>query len=406
MKIMLTAFGVGREEYGVDALSPFYLKPPALPGDGGGALLPDYAALVIAERVVMDATAYKLLVALPDPMFRGISGTYRALREQGYVELVDFNGLLDQHRRLTDRMMDHDTTVPSRWLPAAVESIRGWHDFASGAESVLRAWHSRTQRASRRSRRTRNRANLPLWWYVAGPSADEWMAPWEIDAAVALAEGADMIYVPPIRRLARLARFIPTNRHLRNHVIKFLIPFYLGYVNANLVLANELGAGIHDWAHLMPFYERKFLTVGHDGMESEKQVTSCRRLFEVSFPELAIRDTKSLLKALEDPRVEELRRLVEEAAEERTEFDQEFAHRTLSEVFRAERDTAHWRRMVSFVTAPLGFIPWIGTPLQKAAEEGLVRLHESKLKEPYRWFYLLSDIAEERDRGRPRDEQP
>ena len=53
---------------------------------------------------------------------------------------------------------------------------------------------------------------------------------------------------------------IPDRRVLRRETLSS----YLSYANANLILSNEMGAGLHDWEDFQPFYHQKFLAVGCD----------------------------------------------------------------------------------------------------------------------------------------------
>lgn len=100
------------------------------------------------------------------------------------------------------------------------------------------------------------------------------------------------------------------------------------------------------------------------------------------------------MKALNDRRVEDLRSLVAEAALGNVEFDNEFAKAVLLEVFRDSERARRWRNVVGYVTMPIGFIPWIGTPAQKIVEEGIRAPMEKHLKQKHRWFYMLSELAE------------
>jgi hypothetical protein len=43
---------------------------------------------------------------------------------------------------------------------------------------------------------------------------------------------------------------------------------------------------------------------------------------------------------------------------------------------------------------PIGFVPWLGTVAQKVTEETVDTSLERRLKQKYRWFYLLSDLVE------------
>jgi hypothetical protein len=129
---------------------------------------------------------------------------------------------------------------------------------------------------------------------------------------------------------------------------------YLTYVNANLILANELSAAFHDWADFLPFYNRKFMAIGKETIDSETQSAPLRELFSVAFPQLSIRNTRQLMKVLNDKRLCELRSLVAGAAAGEVIFDKDFAERTLSELLGIEQTAKKWRNVTSYVTMPIG----------------------------------------------------
>jgi hypothetical protein len=97
-------------------------------------------------------------------------------------------------------------------------------------------------------------------------------------------------------------------------ILKEAVTDYLSHVNANLVLANEFGCGVHDWGDFEPFYRQKFLRVGQALMPHEKDVRAVRRLFGLCFPAFASWEPRTFVKALKDKRVAELRGLVSRAA--------------------------------------------------------------------------------------------
>ena len=102
--------------------------------------------------------------------------------------------------------------------------------------------------------------------------------------------------------------------------------------------------------------------------------------------------TKRFFKLLRDKRIESLRELVRSAAAGTTEFDDEFAKRTLNEVFQAETRIAATTRMVSWLSLPLGFVPVVGTPLQKLVEEVGGHFAGKRNREQHKWFFVMSDF--------------
>ncbi len=141
-----------------------------------------------------------------------------------------------------------------------------------------------------------------------------------------------------------------------------------------------------------PLYRKKLkVSLREDGQEAKSQ--RVRQLFSVMFPDFRPKDARALTRALEDKRIESLRDLVSKAVKDNVEFDQEFANRTLREVLKAERAAAFRRKVVGWVTLPLGFIPWAGTPIQKATEEAIAHPLEKRVKADRQWFYLISEIS-------------
>jgi hypothetical protein len=138
----------------------------------------------------------------------------------------------------------------------------------------------------------------------------------------------------------------------------------------------------------------KFLSVGKRADLTQEHRKQVERLFTIAFPDLAIQDTSALLKALNDKRIVELRQLISDAVLGKVEFDEHFANSVLTEVLRGERKTGRVRKILGYLTLPIGFIPWIGTPAQKVLEEAIGSSMEKKIKEQHKWFYMLSDIAE------------
>jgi hypothetical protein len=168
---------------------------------------------------------------------------------------------------------------------------------------------------------------------------------------------------------------------------------YLRYVNSNLILSNEIEAGLHDWEDFSPFYQQKFLAVGRDEPAAEKLAQASSRLFEIAFPEFAIRSPDQLMKLLTDKRVTELRALIDEASKGNISFDEEFARSVFREVLRIERKVGKERRVLGYLTFPVGFIPLVGNFAQLLLQEAVGTVLERRLTKPYRWFYMLSDLT-------------
>jgi hypothetical protein len=174
-----------------------------------------------------------------------------------------------------------------------------------------------------------------------------------------------------------------------------LITVYLVYVNANLILSNAMDSALHDWEDILPFYRQKFLGVAQRNPPGAAQADASRQLFDIALPELAIDSPRHLLRVLKHRHVEELRRLIDAASKGDVEFDADFARNVFREVFGIERKAAKGRRIVGYATMPIGFIPLIGNFVQALVQEAAGTLLERRLRKPYRWLYMLSDLAQQ-----------
>jgi hypothetical protein len=187
---------------------------------------------------------------------------------------------------------------------------------------------------------------------------------------------------------------IPDRRVLRRETLSS----YLSYANANLILSNEMGAGLHDWEDFQPFYHQKFLAVGCDDAGLSAVGEASHQLFDIAFPEFTIRSPEHFMTLMTHRRVGELRSLIEEASRGDVEFDEGFARSVFREVIGVERTLGKRKRLLGYLTFPIGFLPFVGNYAQFLAEQGAESFMERRLKNKFRWFYLLSDLADKESR--------
>lgn len=316
--------------------------------------------------MILDQETFQRLVHEPHEMYKEIAATMKALHAEGYVELVDYRSIVEQNIDLIRTMLDRDIQALHIWDEPLEESLRIWSKFV---ELII--------------------ANEGEWPDYDGPPLDRHASHFSADALELLE--TSLTGPKPLG----MRGFNPglTSEWLRAS--------YLAYVDANLVLSNQLGVGFHDWEDFSPFYRAKFLSIGRTELEGQPQTTASRSLFEVAFPELRLQNPSALLKVLADGRIADLRRLVQAAVDGEVEFDTQFARRTLEEVLQTEWRSARYRRVVSYVTMPLNLIPWVGSIVQKGVEEAVGGVVGHRLRRPYRWFYMLSETASSGRVSRP-----
>jgi len=382
MKVMLTSFGI-QQAYAAASrgASPFYRVPPVSFRLVSSKFSPDYELLILCDQIVMDESSFQQLVDRPAATFAGVAETFRALRGDGRIELVDFGSILRANSDLLNKMLNHDMNALDRWVESLRESLTTWRHFAESFRRILHAEHSRpsTLRFD-----TEEIANLAT--HTKSGFGDELISALHygnmhtayIDMMVGDALSPSKMRSPNEYRSA----------------LQDLIQPYLAYVNANLVLASELKVPFHDWQDFMPFYSTKFLSMGKREHETQRGRKEVERLFTIAFPDLAIQDSRTLLKVLNDKRVQDLRNLVGDAVHGRVKFDEHFANSVLAEVLRSERRLTRFRSILGYVALTIGVIPVIATPAQKFVEEITGVSAAKKLKRKRQWFYMLSDFAD------------
>jgi hypothetical protein len=372
MKLMLTSFGIGDTQgTATRGESVFHMMPPVSFHLISEAFMPDYELLILSDQIVMDGASFEQLMRSPARAYSGVSDTFRALRSDGRIELVDFSSILQANSKLLDKMLEHDMAVLDQWVVPLRDSLTTWRHFA---DMTMQVWRDEREQPHIDTLPARNVIAHELGHMMHHAVGEAYYLSNMIEDALVSAE---------------------KRRHKEyRSALRDVIRAYLGYVNANLVLASELEIPFHDWQDFTPFYSTKFLSVGKPEDKTQEGRKQVERLFTVAFPELAIRDTSALLKVLNDKRIQDLRQLIGDAAQGKVQFDEHFAKSVLSEVLGSERRIARFRNVLGYITLPIGFIPLIGTPAQKAVEEAVGIPVAKKMKKKHQWFYMLSEIAE------------
>jgi len=379
MKIMLTSFGIDQGE--IDAgrylhfschaipppahslannwirinmrYQPFRKMPPLDMRSIANGLAPEYSLLILCDKLVFDSDSFSYLTEYPDdPLFGAAGHTLSLLKREGFLELRDYRAILAENGDLLTRMTQNDLMSVGQWSDAMRNSSRIWREFVGSLGSFFDG------AASRSGLNTKNLSD-----HVK-----------QHDKIAAMLDAQPLLF----RREK--------------------VSAYLSYVNANLILSNEMEAGLHDWEDFQPFYHRKFPAVGRENAELPALAVASRQLFDIAFPEFAIQSPEHFMKLLTHRRIGELRSLIEEASRGGVEFDENFARSVFHEVIGAERTLGKRRRLLGYLTFPIGFLPFVGNYAQFLAEQGAESLMERRLKKKFRWFYLLSDLADKESR--------
>lgn len=408
MNLILTSYGISQDN-NVAKSNFFYRMPPVDMYTSSNKFQLDFAALLLCKKIILDEETFYMLQDEPHIIYTDVAKSMRILKDEGFVKLANFTRILEDNQLLLKKMLEWDLQLLDSWVSSLRESREIWEVFALRAMNRIcgspvvtltsfppaKNWVDELGEASLlllskvtgsdvRNILNKHPSNMvPASYYLDeafGPEYKNLQAPNRI-----------RLLLDTLLDLKKTRR-----RALVKAAFEEVLKAYLLDINANLVLSNELEVGFYDWADYSPFYRQKFLTVGTWKKKEEQQVDVVQQLFRVSFPEYHIQDAKPFVKALQDKRVEDLRQLVQDVAEGKVNFDDQFAKNVFKEVLYTERQAQKYKNIVSYLTMPLdilGFLPGIGGMVQKGVEEAVGAIIDRKIKKKHQWFYLLEDIS-------------
>jgi len=360
MDALLTSFGLGMEQDSRPApRNIFYRMPPTAFEWRGRYLVPEYALLLLCDRIIIDTESFHRLSISSSQPYDQVADVLLALHQEGFIKLEDYGERAKAAQVTIQRRVD--AALKQRdWSEVLGASVDLWQRFVTGSATAF----DRTRR---------------LYFHGLHQFSPE--------QSFFFHEVANHLVKERIRVDAAQKAFDS------QHDISSVLTTYLTYVETNIELSRQLRAPIHDWADYGPFYRERLANseIQHD---FDSHVTEVGRLFSLTFPELAPMNASAVIEILNDARLKTLRNLVSEAVQGNVTLDRDFAVRTLLEVLNIERRAARFRTVSSYALLPVGYIPVVGTPIAKAAEEALGISIERRTRKPYEWFYLLSDVAE------------
>ena len=376
MKLILPSFGLSHiTRKNKEIKDFFYRMPPVSLSQIYQKFTPDYSALLLAEKLIIDKQTYETLTSGYHRTFSDVSNIIRALNDEGFLQIEDFEKVIQNNEALLKQMLKRDLRDLDLWIKPLNESVNNWRNFTELFSDNLRKeiYNDPHHYDIGVSEKLYEDENDILAVKLGSSYFDKTMYLQYLEDALNSS----------VKRRKSLYRYI-----LKKHLSK-----YLSYVNANLLLSQKFESGFHDWQDFQPFYKEKYLRIAMDSTPAEKAIQNVKKLFEISFPDFSNWNHKNLIRALKDYRITDLRELIDSASNDDIVFDEKFANRVLSEVLKIESNIGKIRKIVSYTTIPLGYIPIVGNPIQKIAEEGIMQPIQKKSRQKYRWFYMISELA-------------
>jgi hypothetical protein len=350
---------------------PFFSMPAISLQTVGPGFIPDYPVFLLFDEFVIDEKTYHLLSKREHWGYNEYADLVQTLYEAGRLTIESYESLLEPYKDVVKEAVEYDLGMLRSWHREFEELASRWKKFANIASREI------TQRIGTRE-----------------PTKEE-------DAILFCIQYSELGMVPTPDGLLILDALKSWNKALDPIIRKrtrFITGDYFRYVTSNILLSNITGAIAHEWFDLEPLYLRKLSVGGHPEPDAVGEMKQARKLFEIMFSEFHPKDSASFVNLLEDSRVESLRTLLRRATLGEEEFDSEFATRTYREVLKVEHAIAAKRNLVGWLSQPLGFIPWVGSFLQKATEVASGRMIEARFKKDMDWFFLISSVEERKGR--------
>jgi hypothetical protein len=390
MDIVLTSFGHGMTNNA--SRSIFYNMPPLFLGKQNNhyRFHIDYASLFMFDRVIVDERSFERSLAtdieiyekkrMSPSMFETIiqgkkeyAGVLTELHKSGRLITKNFDEVTAKSDKLLEKMTTADLKHIQRWRGPIESAVLDWSNLIEQLHQNRGYDHS----------------------LIEFDENEEYV--YSVFAHTLRASGLHLKILT--ETLKNWKKKQPP--HIRN-LCRNLLKDYLSYINFNLILSFDCQAPFIDWSDMRYLYEEKFYAEEHVRTTMHKNqefVSGSRRLFEFLFPYFIPKSPVELVRGVNDSRTERLRDFVKGAIEQGVDFDPLECIDILKRILRLEQKAIFRRNITGWATLPLGFIPVIGTPVQKGVEELVNTLWANRITNEYSWFYLINDLDVSMDFG-------
>ena len=293
------------------------------------------------------------------------------LQEEGFIEVVDYNSVLRPQQATLEQMLKDDLVQLRHWIEPLKDSMSIWRKYTEVLRKVMYEPDDETKK----------NANVKEF-----DSAELYDLRACIHNQSCISGG---LYF--LSRLLEHRNDVPNDLERYETQARHVLSDYLKYVNANILLSASLDSAFHDWSDYKPLYQAKFRLMRAADPKVKDRMDELHKLFSLVLPRFTVTDDKILIRILKDPRVCDLRQLVNDAVAGNIEIDEEFARKVLQDVIEDQYQLGCFKNIAGYLTLPLGFVPAVGTPVQKAAEEISSRIAKPKYQKRHRWFYLCAE---------------
>jgi hypothetical protein len=293
------------------------------------------------------------------------------LQDEGFIEIVDCNGILRPQQEKLDQMLSDDLESLRCWIEPLRESMAIWQQYTKAVRTFLYNPDDETKGNA----------------YVKGFDSVEL---YDLRSCIhnqsCISGGLSFLLKALENRdedCDDSGRYEAQARHSFSD--------YLRYVNASIVLSASLGSALHDWSDYLPLYQAKIRMIHRAAPHARTDNNEPHKLFSLILPRFSGLDDKKLLSILKDSRIRELRQSIDKAVAENCLMDEEFVHTILRDVIEDQYRFGCSKKVEGYVTAPLHCMQPVGA-LEKSVEQtaGGAPYSEQRHNGPP-WFYLSAE---------------
>ena len=308
-----------------------YRLPRVLLARDSQQFLPDFALLLLADEILMDRMTYEGLIRGQIQSGPTVPLLARVLHQEGFLRLEDFDAIGHAQESQLAASLDADLEALESWIPTVRKWFDAWQAHYEGIQATLRPAIKQMRDAAA--------AGCPValdYSHQASKFIHDTGGRYQMAAFYAEES------LPPA------GESLDDDRQIE---LRTMLSEELRLARGQLGLCQELGAALHDWCDLEPFYQEIVARSGASGGKG-KPARQAHRVFELSLPEFSFWHPDNVLRALTDPRVRQWRDKVRESIAAKKPLGLREAEEILAAIRRFDHGVTATRLVTATMSTP------------------------------------------------------
>jgi hypothetical protein len=350
---------------------------PLLTVKSPGAFQIDIKPLILGENIYIDATAFDRMHS-DTHIPAKLREFCQELNAEGLIKLVDTGAIISRDRASFEQLLERDRGEIQSWLGL----YQGYRAHLLGHDESRRSLDLKETDFDRTFLLFDRIFTRTMIGYAERfhPQIEHLLAYFPVDPTDPY---VDLNLTPELMRTGQ----------------DLLQPF-LEYLNSNLIIASRLKADVYDWKMMRPAYELKMRNIGTTLPSVPGQAQKLDLLFELFFPDLDLAypsvSLRDLMNGLTKRNlIEELRKVVQQAAQGMITLDQNYVHATVRSILGSQASAENRNSIISWLSCVGGLIgdvllghALLGFPAASMAGKAVEEVGK-KLNKKDHWYFLF-----------------